>query len=581
MSTLPYVSIPKRTWIDLYDETSIPIGVELHIQNIGSDNAILVESATQPPEKPLGFNIIDPREYQKNETGSVGLWAFSNNGTTLQIGNNGLKPLFGASSEDALPTTAFGELRSESKTPIAQISAEYGIFSDVLTVIDSGSSGVTSTIDSKYTCQTGAAADGLASILTFRQLKYRAGQGGLADFTAVFDTGVANSQQVAGLITAENSFVFGYLGAIFGIAHAKNGKAENQELTITTPAAGAETATVTIDGVGYPVSITAGTVQHNAFEIAEDLNAAVPNYTITSNDDQVVAQALISGAQGVFAFSSTGAAVAAWVQITAGLDPVVDFTPQTSWNIDTRISTNPDINLDPLAGNVFQIQFQYLGFGGIKFYVEDKSTGDLILVHVIKYANSNTVPSVSNPTFRVGWLVRNLGNATDLTLQGASAGMFVEGNIERAAQPLSDNNTQLAVGLLPTNIISFRNRASFLGKVNRIEVLPDLMTVATESPKAATFQLVLNPVFIGDLDWSYFDKANSITEVATDSVTLISGEVIGSVVVAPGSSFPIEFNEKNDQVVAFQPMATLAIVGNVNSGAAGDMSGSATWIEDV
>lgn len=483
---------------------------------------------------------------------------------------------------EGIAKTAFDEASNSELTPIFQISAAYGIFNNVLTVIDAGSSGSTSVVDNMYTCKTGTATDGLASITTFRQLKIRQGQGGSARFSALFTAGVADSQQVAGLVTAENLFVFGFIGTAFGIIHAFDGEAENQELTITTAASGAETATVTIDGTAFPVSLTlgSGTVQHTAFEIANSLNGTVPNYIITSNDDQVIAQALISGPQTTpFLFSSTGAAVATWVQITAGVTVTVDFIPQASWNIDTRISTDVQDNLDPTKGNVYQIQAG-MGFSNVSFSLKDSKTGSLVPVHTLQYVNQNTTPLTTNPTYRVGWLNRNLGNTSDLITQGDSAAIYIEGRIERAAQPLSSSNTQLSVGLTPTNIIAFRNRTSFAGKVNRIEVFPNLFTAATEANKASIFQLIANPVFSGDEDWSYFDKATSITEIMTDALPLVGGSPLGTVIVAAGTSFPIRFNVTNKQVTAFGPTLSLALVASITSGSAGDMFGAATWIED-
>jgi len=478
--------------------------------------------------------------------------------------------------------TAYGEISNSEITPIFQINATYGIFNNVLTVIDSGGFGTTTVVDNMYTCQTGTTSDGLSSITSFRQLKIRQGQGGGTRFSSLFTAGIADSQQVAGLITAENLFVFGFIGTAFGIIHAFNGEAENQELTITTAAAGAETATVTIDGTAHVISLTlgSGTVQHTAFEIITKLNAIpVPNYIITSNDDQVIAQSLISGPQGAFSFSSTGAAAGTWAQITAGVDVTINFTPQASWSEDTRLNGDSQDILDPTKGNLYQIQ-AYMGFGGVSFYIEDSKTLELVKVHTIQYGNQNTIPISTNPTYRVGWLARNLGNTTNLTIQGDSAAIYIEGEIERAAQPLSDSNTQLSVGITPTNVIAFRNRSSFAGKVNRIEVFPNLFTAATEANKAAIFQLVLNPVFSGDEDWSYFDKETSITEIMTDPLPLVSGTPLGTVIVSAGTSFPIRFNLTRSQVTAFGPTLSLALVSNITSGAAGDMFGAATWIED-
>jgi hypothetical protein len=478
--------------------------------------------------------------------------------------------------------TAYGENANGELTPIFQINASYGIFSDVLTVTDSGSSGTTTTVDNMYTCQTGTANDGLASILSFRQLKFRQGQGAGARLTGKFTIGTADSQQLAGLITAEDIFSFGFLGTAFGIIHAFDGEAESQELTVTVAAAGAETATVTIDGTAHVISLTlgTGTVQHTAFEIATELNAIpIPNYIITSNNDQVVAQALISGPAGAFAFSSTGAAVAAWLQITAGVSVTINFIPQASWNEDTRLDGDAQDILIPTNGNSYQIQGA-MGFDGVGFYVKDSKSNALVLVHKIQYANQNITLITSNPTYRVGWLAINSGNTSNITVQGDSAAIYIEGRIERVAQPLSVEHNQLAIGLTPTNVVAFRNRSTFAGKVNRIEVFPNLFIAATEANKAAVFQLVLNPVFAGDEDWSYFDKATSITEIMTDALALIGGVPLGTVVVSAGTSLPIRFNVTREQVTAFGPTLSLALVSNITSGAPGDMFGSATFIED-
>jgi hypothetical protein len=483
--------------------------------------------------------------------------------------------------EQILNTTAFGDLKAEAMTPITQISAEYGLLGQVLTVTDSAASGTNTVVDNKFTCQTGVASTGLASILTLRQLSYKPGQGAMARFTSIFSAGVADSLQAAGLITAENSFVFAFAGTAFGILHAHNGESESQELTITTPAAGAENATVTIDGTGFTVPLTAGTVQHNALEISDSLNAQVTNFTFTSNDDQVVAQSLLPGPQGSYAFTSA-TAVAAWVQVTAGVDNTINFIPQAAWNIDARLTGSVQEALDPTKGNVYQIQYQYLGFGAIKFFVEDSDSGDFILVHVIEFANTDTIPSVSNPSFRIGWLVNNVGNTTNLTVSGGSASGFIEGLLRRSTPPRAEDNEQLAVGTTLTNIITFRNRITFGNKVNRVEIIPLLASVSTQTNKAAFFEIRADPVFSGvDLDFAYIDKENSVMEIATDAATVTGGRLLGAATVVAGSSEQLKFNERDEQTFAALPGQTFSIAARVSSGAAADMQATGTWTEDI
>ena len=485
--------------------------------------------------------------------------------------------------QQELTTTAYDEVRGSEDTPVTQISASYGLLNLTLTVLDSGASGSNTVVNDLFTCQTGVAADGLASILSLRQLAARPGQGILERIDAIFSVGVADSIQGAGLITSENSYAFGFVGTAFGIIHAHGGVSEEQELTITVPAAGAETATITINGNPFSVPLTAGTVQHNAFEIANSLQAQVTNYNFTSNDDQVVAQSLLAGPQGAFAFSSTGAAVAAWVQEHAGVSSIIEFFAQSSWNVDDRLTeTIPSTNtkLDPLKGNLYQIQINS-NFGAVNFFIEDSTTGVFVLVHQIREANLNTLPNVTNQAFRLGWFVNNTGNTTNLTVSGNAASGFIEGKLKRSTPPRAEDQNQLAVGTALTNIITFRNRIHFGGKVNRVEILPILATLSSQTNKSAFFEIRFEPNFGGDLDFFYIDKDNSVMEIAIDAVTVSGGTLIAAITVVAGSSELLEFNIREDLELVQFPGGVFSIAARVSSGAAADMQATGTWAEGL
>lgn len=487
--------------------------------------------------------------------------------------STGPQEICGGSGVDTLQKTAFGELKAESVTPVTQVSAQYGLLSGALTVQDAEFSGSNYVEDNKFTCDSGTAPDGLASITTLRQLAYKAGQGAMARFTAVFDTPADLNTQAAGFITAENSFTFGYAGTNFGIIHAHDGMDELQELTLTA-AASAESVTVIIDSTPYTVPLSGlGTVQSDAFEISSSLNTQVPNYTFTSNNDQVVAQALLPKPQGSFSYSSAGSSVGSWAQLIIGAEPVRDFISQSLWNANTCPGLNPQM------GNVYQIQFQYLGFGAISFYIEDSNTGEFVLAHQIKFANNNTVPSVSNPTFRVGWLSINDGNTSSIKVQGSSAGAFVEGQIFRDTPPRSAKNEQEGVTTTLTNILSIRNRISFGGKVNRAEIFPQLVSASSQTNKSAFFTIVLNPTYATPVVFTYLDKTSSISESATTSSEVTGGQEIGSMVVTNTGSTIIRFNE--GQVTAIYPGSVICIAAQMSSGAAADCQATATWQDDL
>ena len=323
---------------------------------------------------------------------------------------------FTQSAITELPKTAFGELSVAEPTPVIQISAQYGLTDEVMTIIDNG--GATYNGDSLFNVSSGTDALGLASLNTKKQLSYKPGQGALARFTSIFTLGVPNSLQAGGLINSEDAFAFGYINEDFGIIYSRNGKTEHQELTVVSSGTG--TAVIVINSIGYSVSLTTGTVNHNAQEIAASLTAQVPNFLFSANNNIVSSMNLLPQPDGLYTFTGS-TATATWDQKQVGLEPEITLIKQEQWN------RNPIAWLNPNKGNVYSISIQYLGFGNIQFYVEDEIHGGPVLVHQLEYANKNTKPSVGNPTFRIGWLVRNLGNTTDLVVSGASAVGFIEG----------------------------------------------------------------------------------------------------------------------------------------------------------
>lgn len=83
-TSLAPVSIPEGTWVDLYAATGITAGIQLIIQNTGSGDSRLVESATEP-DKSSGFNFLLVNDFFTNSVGNVGAWAFARLGTQLQV----------------------------------------------------------------------------------------------------------------------------------------------------------------------------------------------------------------------------------------------------------------------------------------------------------------------------------------------------------------------------------------------------------------------------------------------------------------------------------------------------------------
>lgn len=465
--------------------------------------------------------------------------------------------------------SAFGEALSVSPVPVVQILGTGGLNGQ--TQVFTAFTGTGTNDGSEYIVSTGTNANAFGSIVTKRIIPYRPGEGSNAKITARFTTGVADSQQTAGVNNSTDGFNFGYQGAEFGIIYRHDGVNEIQELQVTTPAAGAENATVTVNGVPFVVPLTAGTVQHNAGEIADSLTAQVANWAFTQNGDTVVSLRRVAQATSVsFAFTSA-TAVAAWTQIAVGAMPTDTFTAQADWNRDTLS------DLDPTKGNVYMIQWQYLGYGDIDFFIEEPITKNFVLVHRIEYANSATKPSVTNPAFTLGWSAVNRGNTTDLTVAGASAGGFTEGEHVITEPAAAQSNTLVGIGLTEAPIVSIRDRfVNGASMRNLAEIEPIFILGFTDSNKGAFLRIVTNGTLTG-ADWSYVDKDTSITEIDT-SATAITGGLHIDVPLAPFGNQTIDMTKLNDLIL---PGDTITITGRVIALPVSDVTGTIIYQEDL
>lgn len=115
---------------------------------------------------------------------------------------------------------AFGDIIAVSPTPEVQLDFIYGINTRTAsTAINT--TGVATTSLGRLALSTGIGAAGSAELRSSRVARYRAGQGMLARFTAVWDGATADCTQVVGVGSATTGYFFGFDGVTFGISIRK------------------------------------------------------------------------------------------------------------------------------------------------------------------------------------------------------------------------------------------------------------------------------------------------------------------------------------------------------------------------
>lgn len=78
--SLPNIPLQANTWVDLYAATSIVVGTQIVVQNLGTTAVFLTTLATEPPDLSAYSEIHpDTNIGMQNETGDSGAWAYSAN----------------------------------------------------------------------------------------------------------------------------------------------------------------------------------------------------------------------------------------------------------------------------------------------------------------------------------------------------------------------------------------------------------------------------------------------------------------------------------------------------------------------
>lgn len=258
---------------------------------------------------------------------------------------------------------------------------------------------------------------------------------------------------------------------------------------------------------------------------------------------------------------------------------VDNWTLQQDFNIDKLDGSNGTTFVyNPDKGNVFDIQYQWLGFGAIVFNIEDPQTGKFIPFHRIEYSNKNIVPSTqyaSNPIMARVQCDEN--TATKPVLRGGSVLAYLEGKIVYTGPIFSVDNAVTAFSATTqTNLITLKNKTTFKGIPNKIPAKTRILSFATEGNKPLTVAVIRNATLSGTP--VYVDKSTESTMQYTKDASSISG---GSLLTAFTLSKSGQlFIREQDLEIFLNPGETLTFSAATISGGTNDVSITINWLED-
>lgn len=485
------------------------------------------------------------------------------------------------------PLSGFGELEVSSLSPTSQVSFVYAINPALTTTQTYGVSSVTA-LNGEVVVTNGNTSTSYARLISKKVAKYRPGQATLARWTARYSPGIADNRQMSGIYNIESGYRFGYDGETFGILYTESGTIEVQTLTITTKASSATNVTITLDaGTPVTVPVTNGAnTSITAYEISKgDYSNSSGGWDAMAIQNVVYFTRRIAGPAGASSFNpGTSGAVGSFSTLTTGVNESEVFIPQEDWNVDPCNGAGQSrVNIDHQKGNIYQVQFQYLGYGNAFFSVINSETGRSVLCHVIKNANTRTSTNLRNPNLYLSWESLNKGSLLSNTIRGASGGTFVEGSIRYLGPQFSVTGNKSIAASTETPILTLRASNVFQSRKSMAQCQIDRISVACEGAKPVDFKVYKNGNLVG-AQFQSFNSSSSASDIdsAASSFSLGSGVQIFSFSVAKVGNSTENLADLDLFLQAGETMTITAYTATPGGGGGGsDVSVSIVWVEDV
>jgi hypothetical protein len=253
------------------------------------------------------------------------------------------------------------------------------------------------------------------------------------------------------------------------------------------------------------------------------------------------------------------------------------WTFQQEFNIDKLDGSNgTHFTYDPEKGNVFDIQYQWLGYGVVTYNIEDPESGNFIPFHRIKYPNKNVKPSTefgSNPiSIRVECFEET---AVKPQIKGASVFAYLEGSLVYTGPTFSASGSNSSIGTSSVNLVTIKNEQIYNAKTNKIPSKTKGMSFSSDGSQPVVIRLIKNSTLTGSPVY-ISASVDSVMTYTTSSLLTNGGSSLATFVLGKTDSF---YLSEKDFETFLSPGETLTIAGNVNGGTS-TVVAAVNWLED-
>ncbi len=488
--------------------------------------------------------------------------------------------------------SAFGEPLAISPTAVIQLDAIYGTTTDVIQTYTSGTGATAGSDTQLFRVQSGTSQGGYGVLRSKRFMRYRPGQGIVCRFTAAFTTGVANSLQFAGLTNQENRVVFGWNGDRFGVNRSTGGKAHITLLTITVAPNATQTATITLNGVAYTVTL-GNTSADVAMQAIVNRVGGYGGWLVEQTDGASLwLSPTLGPLNGTFSFTSTGNAQATFETKQVGVAQSNYWTYQDEWNVDRMDGSGNELNpsgmtLDHTKLNVYQIAMRWLGAGVISYALEDQASGALVYVHREHYVNQHTTVHTLNPSFKITYGAVNTTGTTNVTVTGGSMYGAVEGTIFQneltraygtSKSNLAQNQCHHLLTIrdsLVTNGLAGANNGIYV--LNTKEAIVKSLSVSIQGQDPARIYLFFEPSSFSSTHlYQNIPRCNELQSTVTGTFNLAVDTPVYEALVGINGTINVDLSAYRLTV----PPGSFVSIAIQSTGAMNPVSCALVWSED-
>lgn len=488
--------------------------------------------------------------------------------------------------------SAFGEPLAISPTAVIQLDAIYGTTTDVIQTYTNGTGATAGSDTQLFRVQSGTSQGGYGVLRSKRFMRYRPGQGIVCRFTAAFTQGVANSLQFAGLTNQENRVVFGWNGDRFGVNRSTGGKAHITLLTITVAPNATQTATITLNGVAYTVTL-GNTSADVAMQAIVNRVDGYGGWLVEQTDGASLwLSPTLGPLNGTFSFTSTGNAQATFVTKQVGIVQSNYWTYQDEWNVDRMDGSGNELNpsgmtLDHTKLNVYQIAMRWLGAGVISYALEDQASGALVYVHREHYVNQHTTVHTLNPSFKITYGAVNTTGTTNVTVTGGSMYGAVEGTIFQneltraygtSKSNLAQNQCHHLLTIrnsVVTNGLAGANNGNYV--LNTKEAIVKSLSVSIQGQDPARIYLFFEPTSFSSTHlYNNIPRCNELQSTVTGTFNLAVDTPVYEALVGINGTINVDLSAYRLTV----PPGSWVSVAIQSTGAMNPVSCALVWSED-